>query len=55
MDDRPIRFEISAIRLRVTPLTAHGRRFVEALAAHVARQQEPSGLLDSLGNCPYKK
>lgn len=46
IEGRPIEFEISAIWSRVTPLPAYGRRFVEALAAHIAREQEPGGTAD---------
>ena len=41
-----IEFEISAIWSAVTPLPVYGRRFVEALAAHIAREQEPGGPAD---------
>jgi len=40
IEGRPIEFEISAIWSRSTPLPAYGRRFVEALAAHIAREQD---------------
>lgn len=40
IERRPVEFEISAIWSRSTPLPAYGRRFVEALAAHIAREQD---------------
>jgi DNA-binding transcriptional LysR family regulator len=40
IEGRPVEFEISAIWSRSTPLPAYGRRFVDALAAHIAREQD---------------
>ena len=44
IDGHAIEFEISAIWSRSTPLPAYGRRFVAALAEHIAREQDGSAV-----------